>query len=149
MNAFLVPPSPPPYAVPTMRFAIAIFTAAAAMFVAIGANAVLEQQRVLDAARPVPGKVLDARVQESTETDPKARKTVSYRPLVRYSYTLGGVITHSSQVFPPPAVYTSKPRAERIVADHPEGKDVVVWYMPGTADKLPVSFLLREWDFTP
>jgi len=47
-----------------MRYAIAMFTAAAAMFIAIGANSVLEQQRRITAARPVQGTIVSSEVRE-------------------------------------------------------------------------------------
>jgi hypothetical protein len=128
-----------------MRYAIAMFTAAAAMFIVMAAETVLKQQQLIDAARPVPGTVVSSRVLEETTTDPKNRRTTTFRPDVLYRYGGGNSIHKSNQVFPMFS-NTSRERAAQIVADHPPGKAVTVWLDPARGGK---SFLLREWDFAP
>jgi hypothetical protein len=128
-----------------MRYAIAMLTAAAALFIAIGANVVLDQQRALSAARPVPGTIVSAQVREFTLTDTKNRRTTTYRPVVYYRFAIGGTIFTSSRVFPL-SQDTSQSRAKQIVDRYKPGANVTVWYDP----KNPIeSFLVREWDFSP
>jgi hypothetical protein len=133
-----------------MRYAIAMFTAAAALFIAIGANLALEQQRKIDAARAVPGVVVSAEVRENTTTDTKNRRTTTYRPIVRYHYSIGNSIFGSDRVFPI-TQETSGRRAREIVERFRPGANVTVWYDPANRDptKLSDSFLIREWDFSP
>jgi hypothetical protein len=132
-----------------MRYAIALFTAVAAFFVSVGVSQVLTQQQALANARPVPGRVFrkpELRVVEST--DAKNRKTVTYRPEVWYRYELGGSICTGQTVLPMTRT-TSKRRGEEIVAQFPEGKPVIVWYVPDAMGNPKASFLVREWDFAP
>ena len=128
-----------------MRYAIAMFTAAAAMFIAIGANSVLQQQRAITDARPVQGTITSSEVRELTSTDTKNRRTTIYRPAIRYHYPFGGAIMGSGKVFPV-SDDTSLRRAKEIVAAYPPGKAVTVWCNPQN----PMDcFLIREWDFSP
>src|SRR3954470_19113507 len=83
-----------------MKYAIAMFTAAAALFIAIGGESVLKQQQTIDAARPTPGTIISSEVKEFSQTDSKNRRTTRWRPLIRYNYTLDGVIIGSDRVFP-------------------------------------------------
>jgi hypothetical protein len=131
-----------------MRYAIAIFTAFAAFTIAIGANSALEQQQVLDAARPVQGTVISSEVREHSATDTKNRREITYRPVVRCRYTMRDTIISGGQVFPL-SHDTSQGRAEQIVRQFPIGKSVTLWYDPAKPDKLGEAFLLREWDFSP
>jgi hypothetical protein len=128
-----------------MRYAIAIFTAFAAFVIAIGANSALEQQHVLEAAKPVQGTVLSAQVREYNTTDTKNRRTITYQPLVSYHYALGGSIFGSTKVFPL-SQETSQRRAQQIVNRFPPGAAVTVWCDPANP---AVSFLVRDWDFSP
>src|SRR5436190_23726379 len=104
-----------------MRDAVALVTIAAAMFVALGANRALEQQRVLDAARPISGRVLSSTVREFTTTDGKNRRTTTYRPDVHYHFTPDGGDIYSNHQVLPVNPDTSRRRAEQIVADYPPG----------------------------
>src|SRR5256885_505148 len=126
-----------------MRYVIAIFTALAASFIAIGANSALEQQHLLESVRPVQGTVSSAEVREFSTTDPKSRREITYRPFVTYHYALGGSIFGNNKVFPITSD-TSAPRAQQIVNRSPPGATVTVWCDPANPAK---SFLLREWDF--
>src|SRR5258706_16257522 len=122
-----------------MRYAIAMFTAAAALFIAIGANVVLEQQRKIDAARPVPGVVSFAEVRENTITDTKNRRTTTYRPLIRYHYTVGDAVFGNDHVFPI-TQETSARRAKEVVERYKVGTSVTVWYDPIRPSE---AFLIR------
>src|SRR4051794_14266589 len=128
-----------------MRYAIAMFTAAAALFIAIGVNTVLRQQQVISAARPVPGLVSFSEFRENIETDPKNRRTTTYRPIIRYHYTVGDSVFGSNHVFPI-TQETSARRAHEIVNRYPKGASVTVWYDPNRPGE---AFLIREWDFSP
>jgi hypothetical protein len=128
-----------------MRYAIAMFTAAAALFIAVGANVVLDQQRIIADARPVPGTVVSAKVHESTLTDPKNRRTTTYRPVVYYRFSLGNTIFTSGRVFPL-SQDSSQSRAQQIVDRYKPGANVTVWYDPKNPTE---SFLIREWSFAP
>jgi hypothetical protein len=128
-----------------MRYAIAMFTAAAALFIAIGANVVIKQQEVISAARSVPGVVSFSEVREDSTTDNKNRRTTTYRPLVRYHYSLGDAVFGNDHVFPI-TQETSASRAAEIVKRFPKGASVTVWYDPNRPTE---AFLIREWDFSP
>ncbi|MDB5320632.1 MAG: hypothetical protein JWN40_2263 [Phycisphaerales bacterium] len=128
-----------------MRYAIAMFTAAAALFIAIGANVVLDQQHKIDAARPVPGVVSFAEVRENTITDTKNRRTTTYRPIVRYHYSVGDAVFGNDHVFPI-TQETSARRAKEVVERHKVGTSVTVWYDPIRPSE---AFLIRDWDFSP
>jgi len=137
-----------------MRYAIAMFTAAAAVFIAIGVNEILRQQELIQSARPVQGKVTSSEVREVESTDQKNRRTTSYRPLIRYHINSNGSIYGYDRVFPV-SQETSRSRAQEIVNRFPPGKDVTVWVVPprpthmGDQFNAPTAFLLREWDFSP
>jgi hypothetical protein len=132
-----------------MRIPIALFTAAAAAFVLIGANQVLDQQRRLSAARPVAGTIVsDPQLRVVEETSSKNRRTTTYRPDVRYRYTLDDAIYTAQSVFPLSGT-TSKKRGEEIVARYKKGDVVTVWYVPNKVGAPESTFLIREWDFSP
>jgi hypothetical protein len=138
-----------------MKFAITGFTVVAVMFIALGANRVLEQQQQLAAARPVPATVDWSDVLVIAPNPALHRRATTYKPVVRYSVRGGGggggAIDASTRVFPPArSDVTSESRARRIVADHPKGKSVTAWQIPPAKPfDPPVIFLLREWDFEP
>jgi hypothetical protein len=137
-----------------MRYAIAMFTAAAAVFIAIGVNSILQQQELIASARPVQGTITSSEVRQVEWTDQKYRRTTSYRPLVRYHISSNGSIYGYDRVFPL-SQETSRTRAQEIVNRVPPGKDVTVWVVPprpthmGDQFNAPTAFLLREWDFSP
>jgi hypothetical protein len=143
-----------------MKPAITLFTLAAALFIALAANRVLEQQQQLETARPIPATVDWSKVQAVPGHGLLGRFRTTYKPVVRYSFRTEGAINGSYAVFPPGRPdATSESRAERIVADHPAGKDVTAWALPpkqpegghviGSMFAPPQVFLVREWSFGP
>jgi hypothetical protein len=138
-----------------MKLAITLFTVAAAMIIALGANRVLEQQQQLESARPIPGTVTTSVVRPPTTQASAGRGAQSYVPWISYRFPLGGGIRTDTRLFPSQRDNgTSEARAKRLVADFPAGKDVTVWYIPprnplDPGDKHEQAFLIREWSFEP
>jgi hypothetical protein len=131
-----------------------MFTAAAAVFIAIGVISILKQKELIASARPVQGTITSSEVRQVESTDQKNRRTTTYRPLVRYHISSNGSIYGYDRVFPL-SQETSRTRAQEIVNRFPPGKDVTVWVVPprpthmGDQFNAPTAFLLREWDFSP
>jgi hypothetical protein len=137
-----------------MKPAITLFTIVAAMFIALGANRVLEQQQLLQRAKPVPATVIRSEVRPVTVKDGRfLRPSTVYLPLVHYRMQGAGMILSDTRVFPPGQPNTtSEARAKRIVADFPDGKAVTAWELPPPPDKPfdpPQYFLLHGWSFDP
>jgi hypothetical protein len=139
-----------------MKPAITLFTVLAALFIALGANRVLEQQQQLQSAKPVPATVVSADVHPITVADGWfGRKRTVYFPFVSYRMKAAdGSILSDTKVFPPgqPST-TSEARARRIVAEFPKGKAITAWELPPPPDKPfgspPQYFLLHGWSFDP
>ncbi|HEY7116586.1 MAG TPA: DUF3592 domain-containing protein [Tepidisphaeraceae bacterium] len=131
-----------------MKHAVTLFTLVAAMFVALGANRAMEQQREFEHVRPTQGTVISASVRQfKPTTGPGAGHSgTTYAPDVRYRYSLLGSVFGSNQVFVRRGMTTSRARAEQIVAQFPAGKAVMIWYDP---DKPGESFLVRDFRFEP
>src|SRR5688572_18231958 len=73
----LAPPRPRSYAwgrPPPMKPAITLFTVAAALFIALGVNRVLEQKQQLAGARPIPATVNWSNVQPVKGEGPLRRR---------------------------------------------------------------------------
>lgn len=162
------PLAPPTLFRRPMKPAITLFTLAAALFIALAANRVLEQQQELQAAHPIAGKIVSGEVKAVTAKNAIGRETTVYVPWVRYRFPLGGGIRSDMRVFPGEQLKSmSEARARQVVADFPAGKDVTVWYVPpreppksanpfdvgGSPEKSRTAgdraFLVRNWSFEP
>ncbi|SHL57936.1 Protein of unknown function [Bradyrhizobium lablabi] len=104
----------------------------------LGLRSYLQTRRKLQSSAKWPtaaGTITDSEVIESqnTETDDKGRETVNteYRVDIRFAYKVGLREFHSSNwKWGWTAIYRNREKPEKIVAAHPAGKSVQVFYDP-------------------
>ncbi len=127
-----------------MRLIIAIFTAVPLIFMGMGAKDVIEQQRLVASASPVPAVMRPSNLEVVSKYE-KGKRTTVYRHLVAFEFTVSGQPWLSERVFPKRDV-TDLETAQKIRADYPAGKTVAAWLVPSDPS---ASYLIREMEFTP
>ena len=125
----------------------------AAMFLVVGVREFVQQRRNLAHAEPVDAVILESRVHVSTTRDTdysisRSTSTTSYRPDVRFAYTVRGESYESDRLQATVIVraYASWQAADDELAPFPVGARVSAWVNPAYPDQ---GFLVAERSVAP
>ena len=106
-------------------------------FIAVGIFLIVRSRRDKEKAQQslnwpgVTGKVLEARIIESTSTDSDGGYTTMYRPYVQYEYEVGGTVYTGDKIGVGLVVSTSgSKKSQETVARYPMGSSVRVFVNP-------------------
>src|SRR5262245_40084815 len=118
----------------------------------VGIKNYRQQRRFLISPRSIEVTITASEVKKivSHDNNPDGRDTStnSYRPVIRFTYTIDGK-SHESDLLRPCEIvhdFASSSSAQDVIAPYPVGKKVMAWYQPTDPDK---AFLLAEGSAAP
>jgi hypothetical protein len=105
-----------------------------------------KQYRASAGWQPIPARILDSRVEES-ESGSGEDYSVSYSPIITYEYqTMGQSYRGNLIAFGSEGIgYGSRKKAEKVIARHPTGTPVTVYYNPADPSQ---SVLERNFNWS-
>ena len=123
----------------------AIFMLAGIVFIGIGASQVISQHKKIQTFVPVQATVISKNIERHVSRNSKGRTSVTYEPVVNYTYTVGRRNFNSGTVLPI-SLRSSYGWAQEIIDSYGIGSTTEAYYNPAFPAE---SFLMRKYLFFP